>query len=212
MEQIRSGALRPGERLQEGPIARTLGVSLTPVREALLRLVHDGVVVHRPRRGYFLAEMGPDHIEEIYTFRAVIEGLAAARLTTRLTPQDVSRLEALIEEGAQAARDGDALRNAECNAHFHTLILAAAQHSLLERAWRMLSPLRWLLAPAAVPALNEAEVDQWVARHRLLLDALRSGNPTVAEEAARAHILESMRRPYARVTDPQQPKEKERNR
>ena len=198
LDQIRQGALGPGDRLQEGPIARALGVSFTPVREAIKRLVHDGVVVHRPRRGHFLAEMGPDEIEQIYTFRAMLEGLAAARAAARISPEELRQLESLIEEGARAARDGDPLRNAECNARFHALVLAAAHYPLLERAWRLLTPLRWLLAPAAVPAVSAPQIADWVARHRALVDALRSGDATTAEAAARAHILESMRLPYAR--------------
>ena len=198
LEQISQGILRPGDRLQEASLARALGVSPTPVREAIQRLVHDGVVVHRPRRGYFLAAMGPDEIEQIYTFRAMLEGLAAARAATRISPEDLRDLESLIEEGAQAAREGDPLRNAECNARFHSLILAAAQYPLVERAWRLLAPLRWLLAPAAVPAMSDSQIAGWVTRHRALLDALRSGDPSTAEAAARSHIVERMRRPYAR--------------
>ena len=198
LDQVRQGALRPGDRLQETPIARALGVSLTPVREAIQRLVHDGVVVHRPRRGYFLAEMGPDEIEQIYAFRAMLEALAASRATTRISSEELRQLESFVEEGARAARGGDPLHNAECNARFHGLIIAAAQYPLLERAWRLLSPLRWLLAPAAVPAMSEPQIADWVVRHRTLLDALRSGDPAIAETAARSHILESMRQPYAR--------------
>ena len=198
LEQISQGILRPGDRLQEASLARALGVSPTPVREAIQRLVHDGLVVHRPRRGYFLAEMGPDEIEQIYTFRAMLEGLAASRAATRITREDLRQLETLIEEGAQAARDGDPLRNAECNARFHGLILAAAQYPLLERAWRLLTPLRWLLTPAAVPAMSGSQIAGWVTRHRAMLDAIRSRNPSTAETAARSHILESMRKPYAR--------------
>src|SRR5687767_3804940 len=99
LEEIRTGRLQPGGRLYEAAIAETLGVSLTPVREALFRFVHDGLVVHLPRRGFYLAEFGQSDVEDIYVFRAMLEGLAAARAAVRITPPELAALEQLIDDG-----------------------------------------------------------------------------------------------------------------
>jgi DNA-binding GntR family transcriptional regulator len=199
LDEVRRGRLRPGDRLVEAALAGTLGVSLTPVREALFHLVHSGLIVHRPRRGFYLAELGPAQVDELFTLRAALEGLAAAQAAPRLRPQEAAELERLIDAGVAAARAGDALGNAECNAAFHALVIRAARHTLLERAWGLVTPLRWLLMPAAVPALSEAETVDWERRHRRLLEALRSGDPQRAEAAAREHVVQSARRPRQRL-------------
>jgi DNA-binding GntR family transcriptional regulator len=188
LSEIRRGTLRPGDRLHESQLAKAVGVSLTPVREALFRLAQAGVIDHRPRQGFFLAELGPEQLEELVSLRAALEGLAASRASTRIRPAEIEELERVIEEGVRAARAGDPVRNAECNASFHSLIVQAARHSLLERAWQQIAPLRWLLMPAVAPAVDEAWIEDWEARHRGLLAAITSGDPERAEEAARAHL------------------------
>lgn len=189
LEEIRLGQIKPGDRLHEAKLAEAVGVSLTPVREALFRLAHDGVIVHKPRRGFFLSELSPEQVDEIVTLRASLESLAAARAAIHIRPEEISELERTIEEGVQAARAGEPVRNADCNASFHAQIIRAARHSLLERAWRMMAPLRWLLVPVSVPALDDAWIADWEARHLKLLDAIRSGDPTFAEQASRDHVF-----------------------
>lgn len=187
--EIRLGNLKPGDRLHESRLAQAVDVSLTPVREALFRLAHDGVVVHKPRRGFFLAELGPQQMQEIVTLRAALESLAAAHAAVRIQADELAELERIVEEGVCAARAGDPVRNAECNAAFHALIVRAARHALLERAVGVIAPLRWLLMPASAPELSEAFIVDWEQRHRRLLDAIRSGQPERAEEAARDHVF-----------------------
>ena len=195
LSEIRRGALRPGDRLHESQLAKAVGVSLTPVREALFRLAQAGVIDHRPRQGFYLAELGPEQLEELVSLRAALEGLGAARAATRISAEEVAELERTIEEGVRAARAGDPVRNAECNAAFHSLIVKAARHALLDRAWQQIAPLRWLLVPASAPAVDEAWIDDWEARHRGLLAAITSGEPERAEEAARAHTYISAHTP-----------------
>ena len=80
---LRGGQLPAGARIHETELARTLGVSLAPVREALFRLVDQGVIEHRPRRGFFVTVLGEQEIEEIYTARALLEGFAARLIAER---------------------------------------------------------------------------------------------------------------------------------
>jgi DNA-binding GntR family transcriptional regulator len=191
LAEIRLGHFQPGDRLHEAKLAEAVGVSPTPVREALFRLAHDGVVVHKPRRGFFLAEFGTKQMADVLTLRAALEGLAAAQAATHILPEEIADLERLIDEGVHAARAGDPLRTAECNAAFHALLIRAARHSLLERAWSVIAPLRWLLIPASAPQLTPDGIADWEARHRRLLDAVRSGKPDLAEQAARDHVFVS---------------------
>jgi DNA-binding GntR family transcriptional regulator len=196
--EIEAGRLRPGDRVPEVEIARTLGMSLSPVREALFHLAHEGLIVHRPHRGFRLVELGAERVEEVYTFRAMLEGLAAARAATRITPEQVIELKRLIQEGEAALREGDVATNVERNGQFHTLIVRAADHSLLDRAWRMLAPLQWLLSPVTRPPEAPRDADDWVARHQKVLSAIRSGYEDLAERAAREHVLDAAAWPSAR--------------
>jgi len=188
LSEIWAGRLKPGDRLLEVELAGTLGVSLTPIREAFFRLVNYGQIVHKPRRGFYLASPEAQHVDDIYALRSVLEGLAASCAATRIRPDEVRELEELIAEGAQAALAGDSLRNAGCNARFHTVIVQAARHALLERAWQMFPPLHWLGIPESVPPVTPALLTNWVARHQQILDAIMTGNPQLAEREARKHI------------------------
>jgi DNA-binding GntR family transcriptional regulator len=189
LAEIRSGRLRPGDRLDERGIARTLGVSLSPVREAIFRLVDDGVVVHPPRRSFYVAELTHQDIAEIYRYRAMLEALAAGLAAERITADEIAELERVLQAGAKAGAAGDVLTNAECNAAFHATIIAAARNPLVTRSWRMLTPLEWLPRSVRLPPMTPAQVDDWLARHRHLLVAIRSGDAAEAEQVARSHVL-----------------------
>ena len=196
--EIEAGRLGPGDRVPEVEIARTLGMSLSPVREALFRLVQEGLIEHRPHRGFRLVELGAERVEEVYTFRAMLEGQAASRAATRIRPEQVAELERLIREGEAALREGDVATNVERNGQFHSLIIRAADHSLLERAWRMLAPLQWLLSPVTKPPEGPRDADDWTARHRRMLSAIESGYADLAEREAREHVLDAAVWPSAR--------------
>jgi len=77
LDLLRSGEVQPGDRLSEAELARRLGISRTPVREAMARLLRDGVLQHSPRRGVFVPQHVPAQIEEVASLRAVLEGFAA---------------------------------------------------------------------------------------------------------------------------------------
>jgi DNA-binding GntR family transcriptional regulator len=190
LELIRSGDVRPGERISEAEIARRLGISRTPVREAVARLLRDGVLEHAPRRGVFVPQPSAAQIEEVISLRAVLEGFAARRACTRLTPAELEQLRTVVEDGAQAARRGDWLTMEEKNAEFHDLLVRGAQHELLLRSWRLLSPPAWkLIAATPVTAPNSATVEGFLERHHRIVQALASGDPQRAEREAAAHVL-----------------------
>ncbi|HVG96328.1 MAG TPA: GntR family transcriptional regulator [Chloroflexota bacterium] len=200
---LREGRLPPGERVHEVHLARALGVSLSPVREALFRLSDRGVLEHRPRRGFYVKTIGEAETRQIYTFRALLESFAAAEITARCAAQGreawdgagaLTEMRAAIDGGERAGRAGDRMGVGAWNARFHDALVRLAGHSLLERAWALLAPAEWLLIPTwtfAPETITAAEMDDWVARHRRLLHLLESGDPAAAGAAARAHVLEA---------------------
>lgn len=186
---IRRGEVKPGDRISEAEIARRLHISRTPVREAVARLLRDGVLDHSPRRGVFVPQHSATDVEEIASLRAVLEGFAARRACGRITPEELAHLRAVVEAGAAAARDGDWLTMEEKNAEFHDLLVQSARHGLLLRSWRLLSPATWKLIAATPPSPPRPDtIDDFLERHIRVIAALASGDPQRAEREASAHV------------------------
>jgi DNA-binding GntR family transcriptional regulator len=195
LDAVHAGRLQPGARIKDAAIARALGISQTPVREAILRLAQDGILEHQPRRGFFLAQMRPQQRDDVYLFRAAVEGLAARLAAARIDQRQLAALERLVDAGGRAARAGNRLANVEADAAFHGTIVGAARHELVARTWRSLAPLQWLpriLSPDLSP-LTPDVATTWVERHQRLLDVIRSGDADAAEAGVRTHVLRAGR-------------------
>jgi DNA-binding GntR family transcriptional regulator len=199
LDAVRTGQLEPGARVHEVGLARTLGVSLSPVREALFRLADQGLLEHRPRRGFYVRELDEAETRDVFTFRALLEGFAARLLATAFAGGDVdaasfARLEMLLDEGGHAALSGDRQAVGAANARFHDALVRLAGNALLQRAWGMLAPAEWLLLPTwewtDEPVLR-AEALDWIDRHQALLAVLRAGDPTAAEAAMADHVRDA---------------------
>ena len=199
---LRSGHLPPGARVHEASLARALGVSLSPVREALFRLSDQGVLEHRPRRGFYVKELSEEETRQVYQFRALLEGFAARTVAERRQAGGVhaddaaalAAMAALIEEGARAGAAGDRETVASCNARYHDHLVRLAHNALLDRSWALLAPAEWLLHPTWTwrhEPIGGEELQDWVARHQRLLSLVDSGDPSAAESEASAHVRES---------------------
>ncbi len=190
IEWIHQGKLRPGEQVSEAAIARQLGISRGPVREAISRLDHEGLVIRRPRRGAVIAELTVKDLEEIASVRQLIEGHAARAASQLLTPHDMQELEGLVASMKVAAEAGQWTETAVLNGRFHQIVVRIADNKILSKMWQTLHPLAWLLAPVA-SAHKPHDPESIVARHQTLLEVLRAGDPDRAEEAFRYHVIQS---------------------
>lgn len=189
LELIRSGEVQPGDRISESEIARRLSISRTPVREAMARLLRDGILAHAVRRGVFVPQHSAAHIDEVVSLRAVLEGFAARRACLRITPAELEQLRSVVEAGADGARRGDWLTMEEKNAEFHDLLVRSARHELLLRSWRLLTPAAWKLIAATPPSSPSPEaINDFMERHHQVIQALAAGDPQRAERAAAAHV------------------------
>ena len=194
MGLITNGILNPGDRVSEAEIARQLGISRSPVHEAFVRMIKDGLLAQSPRHGVFVAEMTDDEVREIVGFREVVEGFAAREACKRIRPEEISRLRGILAEGAAAGRAGDWLTMEEKNAEFHDVLVACARHRLLSRVWAMLTPTKWKLTPGTRPRiLDESGVQDFLARHEAIVEALESGDPNRAEQVSVAHVRQVAR-------------------
>lgn len=182
--EIERGLLGPGERLVEMHVARRFGVSQGPVREALRLLEREGLVEHRPRRGVYVRALSAIDMEEIYSLRSAIEGLAARRAVQLMTPADHARIREALD-GMEAARAGDATEYVEASLAFHEAIALTARHARLYAVWQTIASQTRRFAHLS-GRFDDFEAD--TLRHRALLDALDAGDAERAEAAMRAHI------------------------
>lgn len=192
VEWVQDGTLRPGDRISEAAIARQLGISRGPVREAMARLDNEGLVIRRPRRGAVVADVTPKDLDDIVAVRQLVEGYAARCASQLLTPDDARELERLIAAMHTSALAGQWTETATLNARFHQTVVRIADNRLLHRLWQTLHPLGWLLAPTHSPH-KPHDPDELRARHQALVAALQAGDPDQAEAAFRQHVQQTAR-------------------
>ncbi|MGH3141543.1 MAG: GntR family transcriptional regulator, partial [Gaiellales bacterium] len=124
-EAIIDGRLAPGERLKEEELARELGLSRTPIREALAVLQAEGLVDTAPNKGATVRSHDAEDLDDLYRLRALLEGYAAGRAATKMQPEQVAELFASCER-FEALADGDVAPLVKENMHFHSTIVEAA--------------------------------------------------------------------------------------
>lgn len=183
LAEIRDGALGPGARLRETEIAQRLGISRTPVREALRQLEADGLVSHAARQGAIIRTLDHAEVVELYEMRAVLEG-TAARLAARVAlPVELAELRDL---NAALGEAGEAPAAQELNRQFHRILLSIARNRFLVKAMNVLQKTLLILGPTTLSEAARAE--SAVAEHEAVIDAIAAGDGERAERAMRAHI------------------------
>jgi GntR family transcriptional regulator, rspAB operon transcriptional repressor len=178
---ILSGEFRPNHRLVEEELAAELSVSRTPVREALLRLRQEGLVLQK--RGWLVRDHAPEEILEYLEARGELEAVAARLAATRITAQQLDRLVALMEQ-----MEGEPNRRLfnEINGEFHDLVTEAGGNPVLASFARSSKINYWTFStPIRFTHDQDAVVDR---EHRELVAALRHGDAARAEKVAREHV------------------------
>lgn len=188
-DAISDGRIGVGERVREEEIARNLGVSRTPVREALQRLHQRGLLVFGAGRGLMVAELSQHQVLQLYAMREILEGSAARFAAQHADAADISILFRLQKDLADAKPD--ALLLVTLNRRFHQAIYEAAHNQYLLQTLNMLHDSLALLHNATfrVPS-RRAESDE---EHRRIVVAIEKRDPDAAEEAAREHIRQAQR-------------------
>jgi DNA-binding GntR family transcriptional regulator len=178
------GVLRPNQRLVEVELAERLGVSRTPVRETLQRLVLDGLV-RRDRRGWVVHEHSAEEISAIYEVRAALEGYAAFLAAGRATEDELRALDALYPPDDGALELGPD-KQVELNERFHDGVIAAAANSRLEQLSR--ASRQYYFNHRIARLYDVEETRRSIDGHRRILDALARGDGPAAEAHAREHV------------------------
>ncbi len=194
LEEIFSGRYAPDARIVETQVARELGTSQAPVREALRGLEALGVVEITPFRGARVRRPTRAELVEAYEVRSALEALGARLAVPWLTDDDITELAGFVDAMHAAADAGDGHRVAESDARFHGRIIEIAANRTLEKLWRSLEPFSrtylTLVAPGADP--------QWSADlHVPVLAAIRARDAEALVQALEQHfddVAENMAR------------------
>jgi DNA-binding GntR family transcriptional regulator len=184
-EQIITGVIRPGERLDERDLAERFEVSRTPVREALRGLQERGLVEIMPRRGVVVATISLDQLEELFEAQCEIEALCARRATESMTTMERKELEVLHDLCSERSGSGDYASYLDANNQFHAAIARGTHNAVLIT---MLSDLRDRLAPyrQTQPEV-EGRLEVSHAEHEAIAGAIFAGQPEAAFIAMRDH-------------------------
>jgi DNA-binding GntR family transcriptional regulator len=186
-ERLTTLKLAPGSPLNEQELAQGLGMGLAPVREALKLLAHENLVVITPRHGLHVADVNLPDLEQLSETRLALESLSAHLAAQRATPDDIMVMEALRQEQANTPIE-DSRRLFSVDQKFHQAIARAAHNKYLADSLERLLGLSqrlWYLALPHVPFLPSA-----VEKHLDLVEAIKAGHATHAEQIMRSHVSE----------------------
>jgi DNA-binding GntR family transcriptional regulator len=185
---ILGGHFGPGERLREEELARSMGVSRGPVREALVRLEREGLLVIRRNRGAVVAQLSREDLDEVYTLRVTIERLAVQRAAAFGDAPSLARMQAVVDQIAVAVKCGISEQEAaELDIEFHDRIYLAANHRRLYECWTTLKPQLHILFLNRNVA-NADFRDYAVTSHQQILNAIRDRDESLAVQLTEVHL------------------------
>jgi DNA-binding GntR family transcriptional regulator len=185
LQQILAGDYKPGARIVETRVARELGTSQAPVREALRDLEALGIVEISAYRGARVRHPGKAELLEAYAIRAELESLGARLALPSLSGADLDELQGYVEEMQHAADMGDTHTEAVVDVAFHARVIEIAGNGTLERVWRHLEPLSRTYITLLVPGVNARHIADL---HVPILAALRGRDPDLAAAAYHLHF------------------------
>lgn len=189
-QAILNSLLRPGERLDVADLAAKLGVSLTPVRNAVQLLAGEGLVEIRPRSGTFVTVVTAEDVRDTFDIRCALECLAAERALEHIGPEQIRELRTLLRSLRRTPRTEQGLNShSQYNAEFHLVIIRAADNR------RLLEMYQELNAHIRIARIHAAEADWTVrlaqeqAEHEEIVDAIESRHTGRTIKALRQHIF-----------------------
>lgn len=185
-EAIIRGDLAPGERLMEVQLAEEMGVSRTPVREAIRKLELEGFVAMIPRKGAYVADYTIKDITDVFEIRAALESLAAGLACERITEQEIDELQILVVKVGKTIKDNDIDALVEVDTEFHDRIYKASRNSRLEQ---MISNLREQIQRFRATSLaSPGRIKDTLEEHKGIVDAIATRDIALAQRLAAEHV------------------------
>lgn len=182
-DSLNRGEIQPGQRLRQDVLAEQLGVSATPVREALRRLEAEGLVLYVPNKGAMASEATQHEVREIFALRVLLEGYAARLAADRLTEDELDTLSSLNKTMLVLDQSGERKAFSAVNDRWHWIIYRSAGSKLLETTIRGLWRLYAIDSLWTIPGRSTASV----VEHERILNALYARDGVEAEKAMAEH-------------------------
>lgn len=196
-QAILSGELRVGDRLIETELSERLGISRAPIREALAELERQGLAYSVVRRGTFVRTWSKKDLWEVAVLRGNLESLAAELAAPHLTESDIRFLEHSVAEMTDADQRADVDLLMDLDAAFHERVLERCGH---ERLQQLLHDMRLQIRIFRIMTRPTDHIS-YPELHQRLVDALRTRNPLLAQQTARAHVMDSAQLALAALPD-----------
>lgn len=189
---ITQGYFRPGEILSERELAEQLCVSRTPIREALRKLEREGIVSYTPRKGVTIVNFTVDKIKQLYTFREVLEGLAARLMAeNHESSRELEIMEKAIKEAEQAVSNNDIRKLSQINRRFHIAMAEGSGNTFLINALGTIQSHVSLVMSTSLS--YTARPPENIKEHKMILEAIASRDPELSEAITRAHIRNALK-------------------
>lgn len=188
-DAVRRGILQPGERLMEIQLAEDLGVSRTPVREAIRKLEMEGYVIMMPRRGTYVADLSIRDINEVFEIRTSLESLASGLAAERINEDELEKLQRLLVEIGAYIKSGDMESIVRTDTEFHDLLYQASRNTRLAG---IISNLREQLTRFRTTSMSfPGRLKATLEEHRKIVEAIAQGDEKAARKAAEHHMEKS---------------------
>ena len=185
-EAIIGGKLRPGERLMEIQLAEEMGVSRTPIREAIRKLELEALVVMIPRKGAYVAGLSMKDIADVFEIRRALEGLAAELACERITDEELEELERYLVRIAEDIESQDISKVVATDTDFHTLLYKASRNQRLSQTINNLREQiqRFRMTSLSYPGRMRNALEE----HRKIVEAISARDSEAARKIAQEHI------------------------
>lgn len=190
---ILSGVYKEHDELRETTIGEELGVSRTPVREALRQLELEGLVTIVPNKGAYVTGISKKDVHDIYKIRSMLEGMCARWATRYITPEQIGELEEVIllsEFHLKRKNEEKAVQVSELDGKFHKVLYEASNSRILEH---VLSDFHKYVQMARTHSVESRErAEKSIEEHRAILEAIKGRDEDQAERLANAHVMKAM--------------------
>lgn len=198
-KSILTGELKPGERLMEIHLADKLGVSRTPIREAIRKLELEGLVTMIPRRGAEVAQITEKNLRDVLEVRSALDALAVELACERITQEQLKQLKQACDQFEVETKKGDANQVARADVALHDIILAASGN---ERLVQMIGNVSQQMYRYRLEYVKEeAHYERLIQEHRRIYEAIRDGDKETGASVIKAHIANQEKAVIQRISD-----------
>jgi len=189
-EKILNGQYKAGETLTETQIAREVGASRTPVREAIRQLELEGLITSVPNKGLIVSEISEQEIEDIFEIRTHIEGLAARRAVENITDKQLENMEEILCLFEFYAKKNDVKKCVELDTEFHNIIFQACKSKPI---WNILGNFLHYIQKSRLKSLGKgSRLMEALKEHKEIFKAFKTKDPSMAEKAMLNHVKHAL--------------------